>query len=234
MWIIIASVSVVVVALGLFLWMRHVSSQNLTNSQTTPTPKSPSTQAPSSQTAAPALKPAVYYPITNYQTRASRRLYGQKTTTSDNQGFVCGGRFNGIHDGDDLETTADEANQKVPVFAVADGAVRQVGRVNGYGGLLIIQYDLAGQTITANYGHISLSQTKLKVGDKVTAGQVVSYLGVACSTETDGERKHLHFAIHQGSSIDVAGYVQTQAQLDGWLNPKDLLKQLSATGPVNS
>jgi len=51
-------------------------------------------------------------------------------------------------------------------------------------------------------------------------------LGKGYSDETDGERKHLHFAIHKGTKIDVRGYVQTKGELQDWLNPLPLLDNL--------
>jgi len=48
-------------------------------------------------------------------------------------------------------------------------------------------------------------------------------LGTGFSSETDGERKHLHLAIHKGSSVNILGYVQTKALLFDWLDPAKYL-----------
>jgi len=37
--------------------------------------------------------------------------------------------------------------------------------------------------------------------------------------ETDEERKHLHFGIHEGESVNLLGYVQNTNELSGWLDP---------------
>jgi len=38
-------------------------------------------------------------------------------------------------------------------------------------------------------------------------------------TGTDGERSHLHFAILSDNRIDVRGYVQSESELLGWIDP---------------
>ena len=37
----------------------------------------------------------------------------------------------------------------------------------------------------------------------------------------DGERKHLHFALYEADEIRLAGYVQSEAELDDWIKPSD-------------
>jgi murein DD-endopeptidase MepM/ murein hydrolase activator NlpD len=175
--------------------------------------------------------PTVFYPLPNYAARVTKRAYGQYFTVNQADNLPCGGHFGGYHNGDDLEITSDELDTEVPVFAIAAGQVRQLSRVGGYGGLLIIEYNLGGQVVTANYGHVDLTQPKVTTGQTVTAGQIVGYLGANCSAETDGERKHLHFSVHKGATIDVKGYVQKQSDLDNWINPAEFLNNLSAAEP---
>jgi len=179
----------------------------------------------------PAPTPTVYYPLPNYPPRVTERVYGTYYSKAKSGELACGGQFSGYHNGDDLEATPAEIDQEVPVFAIADGKVREFNRINGYGGLLIIEHTIAGQTMTANYGHVDLNQPKVTVGGTVKAGQVAAYLGAHCSSETDGERKHLHFSLHKGTIIDVKGYVQSQAALAEWLNPKEFLAAQKAAEP---
>jgi murein DD-endopeptidase MepM/ murein hydrolase activator NlpD len=175
----------------------------------------------------PTVETKYHYPISDYNNRIKVKSFGQYFTSSNNPP-TCGRAFVGYHDGDDLEVTETELNSDVPVYAVADGRIRQVSTLSGYGGLLIMEANLNGQEVTMNYGHISLASTKVKTGDEVKVGQELALLGKGCSAETDGERKHLHFAIHKGSTIDVAGYIKTQAELTNWLNPKEELAAIGA------
>jgi hypothetical protein len=50
-------------------------------------------------------------------------------------------------------------------------------------------------------------------------------LGQGFSQETDEERKHLHLAIHQGSSIELRGYVQNPNLLENWIDPLEIIQQ---------
>ncbi len=174
---------------------------------------------------------ATFYPITNYASRITNRWYGKLITAADSKSLACGQPYQGYHTGDDLEVTKTELNQPVPVFAIARGTVLSAGPVSGYGGLIVIEHNLGNQTVTAYYGHINLSQTTVTQGQTVQAGQQITVLGDNCSSQTGGERKHLHFAIHQGSAVDVRGYVPNQATLANWLNPKENLASLNAQTP---
>lgn len=161
-------------------------------------------------------------PISNYASRLTVRKFGQLVTPADAKTLVCGATFTGYHTGDDLETTPSEQNQPIPVSSVADGKIISVSWVKGYGGLIVAQYP----DFTAYYGHIDLSSTTLKSGDKITRGEFLANLGRGCSSQTDGERKHLHFALHRGLSTDLRGYVSAQNQLLNWLDPSTIIKQL--------
>ena len=54
---------------------------------------------------------------------------------------------------------------------------------------------------------------------EVVAGQKIGVLGDGYTTETDGERKHLHFGIIKGNVISYKGYVDTEPQLEAWIDP---------------
>ncbi|MCL4390115.1 MAG: M23 family metallopeptidase [Patescibacteria group bacterium] len=179
-------------------------------------------------TIAPIPAPAFYYPITNYASRLQLRPFGQYISTTDQKTVVCGAAFVGWHTGDDLETTPAEKDSPAPVYSIAAGKILQVSAVSGYGGLIVAAYTLAGQDVTAYYGHVNLTSALAAPGDNVAAGQKLADLGAACSAQTDGERKHLHFAIHKGPTIDVRGYVSTQSELSNWLNPALELAKLGA------
>lgn len=175
--------------------------------------------------------PAFFYPITSYSSRLMLRRFGQLISTPDQKTVPCGEAFVGFHTGDDLETFPSETNVDVPVYAVAAGTINSAEYIGGYGGLLILDAQIQGSPVTIYYGHVNLSSVSRQRGNLVSPGEKLAILGKACSPETAGERKHLHFAIHKGSSVDVRGYVQTNEDLGSWLNPEETLKSLAAVDP---
>lgn len=227
------------VALGGFLWWGDhdgkasmpTPSPSASSSATAALSPTPSTDtAPNSNTSSITAQ-HYYYPIKGYTHRITNRWYGKKITTADRNPLPCGFPFEGYHTGDDLEVTAAELITPVPVYAIADGTVLRVDTVNGYGGLIVIKHELDGQAVTAYYGHINVNQATIKASDTVKAGQQLTVLGDNCSSQTDGERKHLHFDIHAGNEVDVRGYAPTQAELANWINPKEALAELKAQEP---
>ena len=105
----------------------------------------------------------------------------------------------------------------MPVYAVADGKVVLSETASGYGGVFMIEIALNGTTHTILYGHIRPSSLP-KVGQTVTKGEQLAVLGTGYSSETDGERRHLHFAVLSDNRIDIKGYVLTKSQLSGWID----------------
>lgn len=174
----------------------------------------------------------IFYPINNYPARLKVRDYGKFVQPGDEEQLTCGREFNGFHVGDDLETEPSEANFDVPVYSLTQGKVLQISTVGGYGGLLVAQYNLSGQDVTVYYGHLDLSGATVKAGDSLVAGEKIGSLGKGCSSQTDGERKHLHFAIHKGTTTDIRGYVKGEQELSRWLDPITFLQGLGATEPT--
>lgn len=173
----------------------------------------------------------IFFPINNYSNRLNFRRFGQLVKPEDSESLICGRPFEGFHTGDDLEISGSEVNQEIPVFSIADGQVLSISKVDGYGGLLIIGYQLNNQTITAYYGHINLKTVKVKENEVVVPGQLLAYLGDQCSQQSGFERKHLHFSLHKGSEIDLLGYITDSSQLKDWLNPYQELIRLKAKIP---
>lgn len=167
------------------------------------------------------------YPISRYQERLTFRKFG-RLVTEEEKPPTCGRPFSGYHNADDLEILEGEENKDVPVYAMTNATVISLTNVNGYGGLLVLRSTLDGEDVTMNYGHLNLSTASFKVGDSVRAGQQLAVLGRGCSPETDGERKHLHFAIHKGASVDVRGYLLSQQDLQNWIDPSRLLESKNA------
>jgi murein DD-endopeptidase MepM/ murein hydrolase activator NlpD len=175
-----------------------------------------------------------YYPIGQFTTRQSLKSFGQYIDKNFYVGkeSVSPNQFIGYHAAVDLEVFPDELNQQVPVYAVGAGKIVYAAPVSGYGGLILLQ--LSGTGDTALYGHIKLTNFPFKVGQAVSAGTRLTYLGEAFSNETGGERKHLHFGIYKGTDLYFRGYEPTQSALTSrWLNPTDFLNAHSAVDSVS-
>lgn len=204
----------IVLALGVFYINASGSKQTVIDSSSKPSPEPEKSEE------------KVFYPMTSYEQRLTFRKFGQKVTAADKP--KCGRAFFGIHNADDLEILPGEENSDVPVFAAVDGKVVYLDNVDGYGGLLVLKGKLNNEDMTFNYGHIKLASAKFSQGSEVKAGDEIAILGKGCSRETDFERKHLHFAIHKGITVDVSGYLQNESELSDWLNPLETLKNNNA------
>lgn len=210
---------------GVITWYAY-GHKKKANPIVTPSTIQDTTPTPTVET--PAVSVAtLYYPMTNFDGRITFRTFGQFVKPTDVV-TPCGAAFSGYHDADDLEITAAEIGADVPVYAISNGVVREVGPVSGYGGLLVLGVTVNGQDYTVYYGHINLGSTTLVAGSSVKAGQKLAIMGTQCSAQTSGERKHLHFAMHKGASVDIRGYVPTLSELAAWVDPRAFLPQNSA------
>ncbi len=121
-------------------------------------------------------------------------------------------KFEGFHVGTDFEVTTDELEQDVPVSAICPGKVIYSGFAEGYGGLVTQQCTLKKKTVTVIYGHLRIEGLPAK-GMTLRAGDRIGVLAPARSHDSDGNRKHLHLGIHIGTTVNMRGYVQTEAEL---------------------
>jgi len=128
-------------------------------------------------------------------------------------------RFTGYHVGEDIEIPSDHT--EVSVQSIADGTVLFVDWVSGYGGLVVIRHLIDEKTINSLYGHLDISSVSAKVGDPISAGQFIGYLGEGNTKETDQERQHLHFALYQGEELRKNGYEKKAEDVKKWINPTD-------------
>lgn len=131
-------------------------------------------------------------------------------------------KFGGYHTGTDFETFADEQDKDIQVRVICEGDLVLRKTATGYGGVAVQACNLNEQPVTVIYGHLKLSS--IKTDGLFKKGDVIGILGKGYSSETDGERKHLHLGIHKGTSINILGYVQKQDDLKNWLNPLDFLQ----------
>ncbi len=153
--------------------------------------------------------------------RATKKFYGTDVTPTDSP--VQPERFRGYHTGLDFETFPTEADKDVPVSAACAGTVLYRDWVSGYGGVLVQSCSIDGQSVTVLYGHLRLDAIAVQKGDTLKLGQRIGVLGTGGSDETDGERKHLHFAVHRGADVELKGYVQQPEDLGAWIDPLELL-----------
>ena len=186
----------------------------LANSSTTPA---------TTNVAKPAS--AIAYPMDNMPERPTDNPFGTFYPPGGEDHpdlIVCptAKYYSGYHTGLDLEATSAEQTTAVPVYAIADGKVRQAGPVTGYGTLIVLEFTVSDATYTAYYGHVDSKTVTVKAGELVSKGEKIAELGTDCSSANGNVRKHLHFGLHKGTSINVRGYAPNQATLNNWLDPK--------------
>lgn len=215
--------ALIVIALGVVAFVgmaAFLSIKKQDNSNPTPTASSIASVAPvvreEQVTTTPSAVPntALAYPIGDFKHRITKKFFG--TYVTPNNSPVQPEKFTGYHTGVDVEYT--DIDTDVPVYAIADGTVLLARWASGYGGVIAIQHTINGQPVIAIYGHVNPSQLP-KVGAKVTKGQQIGILGKGYSNETDGERKHLHFGLVKGTTVNLLGYVPNKSQLSAWIDP---------------
>jgi murein DD-endopeptidase MepM/ murein hydrolase activator NlpD len=149
-----------------------------------------------------------------------------KHVTPDDSSFPPE-RFNGYHTGTDFEAfPSEEATAKVWVYAACTGSIVGKEWASGYGGVVIQRCKLDGKRVTVLYGHLRIQSVMASKGATLYPGDRIGILGKGYSHETDGERKHLHFAIHKSWNIELRGYVPDPADLSGWIDPMKYLSYI--------
>ena len=153
------------------------------------------------------------YPVAEFKTRITKKFFGTYITHQNSP--IKPEKFTGFHTAVDVEY--EDTMSDIPVYSIDDGQIIYSGEVNGYGGFIAIQYS----QYIGIYGHLR-PKSLLPNKSVVKKGDIIGVLGTGYTSETDGERKHLHFAILKGTKIDFRGYVQSKSELSLWLNPLDL------------
>lgn len=159
----------------------------------------------------------IVYPIADFKARITKKPFGIYITPQNSP--VSPERFSGYHTGTDIEY--QDITTDVPVYAINDGVITLARTASGYGGVIILETEINGQKHSILYGHIRPSSLS-KVGSQVKKGEQIGLLGTEYSTETDDERRHLHFAVLSDNRIDLKGYVPNQSELSGWIDPVSL------------
>lgn len=157
------------------------------------------------------------YPVADFSNRITKKPFGIYITPATSP--VQPERFTGYHTGTDIEY--QDVSTDVPVYAIADGKVVLSKTASGYGGVFLVEIEIDGAKHNILYGHIRQSSLP-KVGTQIKKGDQLAVLGTGYSSETDGERRHLHFAVLSANRLDIKGYVQNKSQLSGWIDPVSL------------
>ena len=196
---------------GLYYFGRHQNTNPIKSFIPSPT-SNLQTATPS-----PSSTNSLAFPVNDFKARITKKPFGIYITPATSP--VQSEKFTGYHTEVDVEY--GDVTTDVPVYALAQGTIVYSNWVSGYGGVFMIEIQLNGAPHTVLYGHIRPSSLP-KIGQKVTRGEQLAVLGTGYSTETDGERRHLHFAVLSDNRLDIKGYVQNQSQLSGWLDPLSL------------
>jgi murein DD-endopeptidase MepM/ murein hydrolase activator NlpD len=204
---------VLILVIGLLIVYFFYSKANRKNSTTPQT--TPAAQPPSAPEAQPQNQLAE--PIADFKNRITKKPFGIYITPQNSP--VQPERFTGWHTADDVEY--QDITQDVPVYALADGKIVLSKTASGYGGVFMIDFKLDSAEHTAIYGHIRPSSLP-QVGQEVKKGEQIALLGTGYSSETDGERRHLHFGILSDNRLDIKGYVENKSELSGWIDPLSL------------
>lgn len=159
-------------------------------------------------------------PVEGFLDRITKKSFGTKVSPGNSP--VSPERFSGYHTGVDAEFA--DTDEPTTVRAILDGEVVVSRTADGYGGVTIVRHQLNEKAVYVVYGHLKPS-SMLAVGTTVGRGNELGVLGAHESTETDGERKHLHFGIYTGSQPNLAGYVSSQEQLSDWIDPISLFQK---------
>lgn len=222
--ILIAIIFVSAVLFFLFNHFKNNSSINLLNVQVAnPVSDTPNIQSANVSASSTDLVASITTengfrsPLDRAKERVTKKPFGIFITKQTSP--VQPEKFSGYHTGTDFEIFPDELNADVPVHAVCSGKLATKKYATGYGGVAVENCNLNGQSITVVYGHLRLISISAPLGANLSAGDTIGVLGAAYSSETNGERKHLHLGFHKGSSINILGYVPNKSELSGWVDP---------------
>jgi murein DD-endopeptidase MepM/ murein hydrolase activator NlpD len=115
------------------------------------------------------------------------------------QNFGCPSNWGGLHDAVDIAIGGG-----TPIGSTADGVVAAKGSV-GYGNWVVIKHTLPNERrIYSLYAHM-LSQAPVSVGQTISKGQIIGYVG--CTGICEGE--HVHFMLYDESYERKGGSLGT-------------------------
>ncbi len=123
-----------------------------------------------------------------------------------------GPRVHPITGEDSFHTGTDfAAPDGTPLLAAADGAVTVAEFSGGYGGLIVIEHTIGGQTVATAYAHMWEHGIHVAPGDQVVAGQHIGDIG----SSGNSTGPHLHFEVR------IGGTNGEHTDPAAWLNSHD-------------
>ena len=110
----------------------------------------------------------------------------------------------GFHTGLDICNTLD-----TPIQATADGVIERAGWIEGYGNAVVIRHSPEVETL---YGHMHMFDAKTQVGQQVTRGDILGYMG----RSGNATGVHLHYEVRLSDKpVNPKPYLRLQRQ---WLS----------------
>ena len=117
-----------------------------------------------------------------------------------------------------------------PVYAIANGVVKQVRRGNsqGYGSVVVIEHVLPSQELVQSiYGHLcnhTTTQITVNIGQLVTKGDLIGYIGD--DAENGDGAEHLHLGIKLGAyDAYYCGYTSYNCPSSDFVDPTNFIQQ---------
>lgn len=101
-----------------------------------------------------------------------------------------------------------------PILAAADGTVTVAEFSGGYGGLIVIEHQIDGQSVATAYAHMWEHGIHVSRGDRVVAGQHIGDVG----SSGNSTGPHLHFEVRpggtSGEAVDAAKWLNDHNAAD--------------------
>ncbi len=141
------------------------------------------------------------------------------------------------HTGEDVPALAS-----APVYSPANGIVKHTKNRTGYGNVIIIEHLAGSEYVCSLMGHLRSRDLQVSVGQTVTIGDLLGYLGD--SSENGGWVSHFHFAINKGKyrgdyypgcssgSWWYSGYTTCESDKGLWYDPSDFVAAHSQSSLV--
>lgn len=110
----------------------------------------------------------------------------------------------GAHNGADMLAPAG-----TPIYAAAAGVVRaSAENIGGYGVCVMLDSVVGGQRVQTTYGHMLYGSRQVQVGQTVSAGQLIGYVGSTGRSTAN----HLHFEVWiNGGLVEPMSWLSVNA-----------------------
>lgn len=163
-----------------------------------------------------------HFPIDKGLDRVTKKTFWLQVSPKNSP--VSPEKFSGYHTGTDFETFDTEKDTAISIKAICTGPLLLKKWATGYGGVAVQKCELDKELVTVVYGHLKLESIVANINAELKTGDMIGVLGKWYSSETNGERKHLHLSIHKWSGVNIRGYVATNGELVQWFDPMKYLQ----------